>query len=81
MEEKEHDCESGLHTAQAFGFKQMLYEPFFGGGFITATAPFIVIGMGVWYSILFAALIMIGFFALSWINGWVNLKPVRKVSD
>ncbi len=75
------DPEYKTDTAQAFGFKQMLYEPFFGGGFITATAPFIVIGMGVWYSILFAALIMIGFFALSWINGWVNMKPVREVSE
>jgi ESS family glutamate:Na+ symporter len=74
------DPEYKTDTAQAFGFKQMLYEPFFGGGFITATAPFIVIGMGVWYSILFAALIMVGFFGLSWINGWVNMKPVRKVS-
>jgi glutamate:Na+ symporter, ESS family len=75
------DPEYKTDTAQAFGFKQMLYEPFFGGGFITATAPFIVIGMGVWYSILFAGLIMIGFFALSWLNGWVNMTPVRKVSE
>ncbi|MBE0673995.1 MAG: sodium:glutamate symporter [Bacteroidales bacterium] len=72
------DPEYKTDTAQAFGFKQMLYEPFFGGGFITATAPFIVIGMGVWNSIIFAALLMIGFFLLSWVNGWVNLKPVRK---
>ena len=75
------DPEYKTDTAQAFGFKQMLYEPFFGGGFITATAPFIVIGMGIWYSILFAALIMIGFFTLSWMNGWVNMKPVKRVSD
>src|SRR4030042_601259 len=26
-------------TAKAFGFKQMIYEPFLGGGFITAFAP------------------------------------------
>lgn len=72
------DPEYKTDTAQAFGFKQMLYEPFFGGGFITATAPFIVIGMGVWYSILFAALIMVGFFILSWFNGWVRFNPVKQ---
>jgi len=71
------DPEYKTDTAQAFGFKQMLYEPFFGGGFITATAPFIVIGLGIWYSIIFAALIMTGFFALSWFNGWVNINPHR----
>lgn len=68
------DPEYRTDTAQAFGFKQMLYEPFFGGGFITATAPFIVISMGIWWSVAFAFLIMISFFALSWMNGWVRLK-------
>jgi ESS family glutamate:Na+ symporter len=64
-------------TAQAFGFKQMLYEPFFGGGFITATAPFIIISMGIWWSIAFAAIVMVAFFFLSWLNGWVKLNPSR----
>jgi len=68
-------------TAQAFGFKQMLYEPFFGGGFITATAPFIILSMGVWWSILLAALVMISFFLLSWANGWVNLRPTLKANS
>ena len=74
------DPEYKTDTAQAFGFKQMLYEPFFGGGFITATAPFIVISLGIWYSILFAGLIMLAFFTLSWLNGWVNWNPVRKAN-
>jgi glutamate:Na+ symporter, ESS family len=71
------DPEYKTDTAQAFGFKQMLYEPFFGGGFITATAPFIVLNMGVWTSIIFAGVIMIFFFLLSWLNGWVRFNPVR----
>lgn len=71
------DPEYKTDTAQAFGFKQMLYEPFFGGGFITATAPFIVLNMGVWWSIIFAGVIMIFFFTLSWLNGWVRFNPVR----
>lgn len=71
------DPEYKTDTAQAFGFKQMLYEPFFGGGFITATAPFIIMGMGIWYSILFSAIIMLIFFVLSWLNGWITWKPVK----
>ncbi|MCK7521592.1 MAG: hypothetical protein MZV64_29880 [Ignavibacteriales bacterium] len=67
-------------TAQAFGFKQMLYEPFFGGGFITATAPFLIIGMGVWWTIAFAAMLMIAFFLLSMANGWVRFNPSLKAT-
>ncbi len=65
-------------TAQAFGFKQMLYEPFLGGGFITATAPFIVASLGIWYSIYAAAGIMLLFIIISWLNGWASLKATSK---
>ena len=61
-------------TAQAFGFKQIIYEPFLGGGFITATIPFIVFGKGIWWSIIVAAALMIFFVVLSALNGWVNIK-------
>ncbi len=66
-------------TAQAFGFKQMLYEPFFGGGFITATAPFIVIGLGVWWSIWASAAIMLVFGLISFFSGWTRRNPGKKV--
>lgn len=64
-------------TAQAFGFKQMLYEPFLGGGFITATAPFLIIGMGLWWSALISGLIMVAVLLISYLNGWLklNYKP------
>ncbi|TVR74395.1 MAG: sodium:glutamate symporter [Marinilabiliales bacterium] len=65
-------------TAQAFGFKQMLYEPFLGGGLITATAPFIVMNLGVWWSMLTAAIIMIVFMFISYLNGWTTMRPVKK---
>ncbi len=65
-------------TAQAFGFKQMLYEPFLGGGFITATAPFIVIGLGIWWSIAAALAIMVVFGLISWFNGWARITPTGK---
>jgi glutamate:Na+ symporter, ESS family len=64
-------------TAQAFGFKQMLYEPFLGGGLITATAPFIVINMGVWWTMGMAGSIMLVFMIISWLNGWTRLNPVK----
>ncbi len=66
-------------TAQAFGFKQMLYEPFLGGGLITATAPFIVINLGIWWSIGAAAVIIVIFMLVSWLNGWTQMNPVRRM--
>lgn len=65
-------------TAQAFGFKQMLYEPFLGGGFITATAPFILIGLGIWWSIAAAAVIVLAFGLISFLNGWTTRNPRKK---
>lgn len=65
-------------TATAFGLKQMVYEPFLGGGLITAMAPFFIGSLGVWASIALSALIMGVFIALAWFNGWVNLNPERK---
>ncbi len=67
-------------TAQAFGFKQMLYEPFFGGGFITATAPFILIGLGIWWSIWASAGIILLFLIISWLSGWTRKQPQKKVT-
>lgn len=62
-------------TAKAFGFKQMIYEPFLGGGFITAFAPMLVTKLGVWQSIGIAFLFMLFFFLISYFSGWVNFKP------
>ncbi len=67
-------------TATGFGLKQMIYEPFLGGGFITAMAPFLVISLGTWNSILISALIMGIFFLLAFLNGWVRLKP-NKITE
>ncbi len=65
-------------TAQAFGFKQMLYEPFLGGGLITATAPFILMRFGLWWSMAGAAGIILFFILLSYLNGWTGKDPVKK---
>ena len=62
-------------TAKAFGFKQMIYEPFLGGGFITAFAPMLISNLGVWLSIGISFAFMALFFLISYLNGWVSLKP------
>ncbi len=63
-------------TAKAFGFKQMIYEPFLGGGFVTAFAPMLITRLGVWKSLGAAFLIMLVFFLISLLNRWINFKPV-----
>ncbi len=65
-------------TAEAFGFKQMAYEPFLGGGLITATAPFIVVQMGAWNSLAMAAAGMALFVMIAVLNGWVRLRPGKR---
>jgi len=68
-------------TAKAFGFKQMIYEPFLGGGFITAFAPMLITNLGLWQSIAISFLIMAIFFLISFFNGWVNFKPELRFKD
>ena len=75
-------------TATAFGFKQMIYEPFLGGGLITATAPIMIAWLvgkygigGSWIFIGACFAIMLIFFGISWLNGWVSMKPQMKFVD
>ena len=65
-------------TAQAFGFKQMVYEPFLGGGLITAIFPFILIQFGLWQSLLGVVLFMLIFFIIAYFNGFLNMNPNKK---
>jgi len=62
-------------TAQAFGFKQMIYEPFLGGGLVTATAPFLVIHFGPWRCLALCLAGMALFWLISVLNGWFRLRP------
>jgi ESS family glutamate:Na+ symporter len=65
-------------TATAFGFKQMIYEPFLGGGLITAMGPFIIVGLGAWGAIGIAAGIMVVFVVVSALSGWTRVHPTLK---
>jgi ESS family glutamate:Na+ symporter len=68
-------------TAKAFGFKQMIYEPFLGGGFITAFAPLLILSLGVWQSIGLSLAFIVIFFLISFFNGWVNFRPDKKAKE
>lgn len=57
-------------TATAFGFKQMIYEPFLGGGLITALAPFLILQLGIVPSLLVACGFMLLFWIVARFNGW-----------
>ena len=68
-------------AATAFGFKQMVYEPFLGGGLITAMAPFLIIGLGKWGSIGAVAGVMAIFVVIAVLSKWVTLRPKLKFQD
>ncbi len=67
-------------TADAFGFKQMVYEPFLGGGLITAMAPALIIAFGIWPTVLICGAIMIVCVIIAALNGWINLHPNRQAT-
>jgi len=59
-------------AAESFGFKQILYEPMLGGGFITAAAPIIIFTYGVLplFLIGLASILVAMFVAL--FSGWMH---------
>ncbi len=67
-------------TAESFGLKQMVYEPFLGGGFITAMAPLFIIRYGIWPGIVISLVVMIIFLGISVGAGWTNLRT-RQIKD
>ncbi len=75
------DPEYKTGTATAFGFKQMVYEPFMGGGLITALSPFLIVQLGIWPAIATSAGIMVLFFFIAWQSGWVRWRPRRVASE
>lgn len=61
-------------TASAFGFKQMVYEPFLGGGLITALAPILIVQLGAVQAMFIALGGMGFFFVIALLNGWWRRK-------
>lgn len=59
-------------AAKSFGFKQILYEPMLGGGFITAAAPILIASYGLLpsFTIGLASILVAMFIAL--FSGWLH---------
>lgn len=59
-------------AAKSFGFKQILYEPMMGGGFITAASPILISTFGVLPSFTVGlASILVAFF-VAFFSGWLH---------
>ena len=59
-------------AAKAFGFKQIIYEPMLGGGFITAAAPILIATYGVDESLLVGAASIVLMLGIAWASGWLR---------
>ena len=59
-------------AAKSFGFKQILYEPMLGGGFITAAAPLLIVHYGAGLSLLVAGLTMVAALVIAYFSGWLR---------
>lgn len=59
-------------AAKSFGFKQILYEPMLGGGFITAAAPILISTYGILpsFTVGLASILLAFFVAL--FSGWLH---------
>ncbi len=63
-------------AAKSFGFKQMIYEPMLGGGFITASAPLLIASYGIGPTYLGAIGSIALFLGIAWASGWLH-RPRR----
>lgn len=72
------DPEGKSPCFEAFGFKQLVFEPFFGGGIITAMVAPLIFSVGPWpvlivMSIIFIAAVLSGLFYWGKSGrGWIN---------
>ncbi len=66
------DPQFETEAAESFGFKQILYEPMMGGGFITASAPLLIVTFGVGPSYLVGAASVAVALAVAWFSGWIG---------
>jgi ESS family glutamate:Na+ symporter len=59
-------------AAKSFGFKQILYEPLLGGGFITAAAPILIVNYGILPVYLVGAGTVVAALAIAFFSGWLH---------
>ncbi len=66
-------------AAKAFGFKQIVYEPFMGGGFITAAAPLLIFHYGAGRALIVGAASMLVVLGIAYGSGWLRAtRPSKK---
>ncbi len=59
-------------AAKAFGFKQIIYEPMLGGGFVTAASPILIVTYGVGPFLLMAGGSIAVMLGIAWASGWLR---------
>jgi ESS family glutamate:Na+ symporter len=64
-------------AAKSFGFKQIIYEPMMGGGFITASAPILITSFGTSTSYVVGFLSILVALIVAYFSGWMH-KPVKE---
>ena len=63
-------------SLEAFGFKQIAYEPFFGGGFVTAMTPLLVLVLGLpKFAVMMLVIAIIFGFLLPMSMKWIHKHP------
>ena len=63
-------------AAKSFGFKQILYEPMLGGGFITAAAPILIFNFGVLKTYALGLFTILIALLVALFSGWLH-KPKK----
>ncbi len=66
------DPEFKTPAAESFGFKQIIYEPMLGGGFITASAPILLFNFGTTVPLLVGAGSILLFLGIAALSGWIH---------
>ncbi|MGB8952531.1 MAG: sodium/glutamate symporter [Candidatus Aminicenantales bacterium] len=59
-------------AARSFGFKQIIYEPLLGGGFITAAAPILISSFGVVLPYFVGLVSIVAVLAVAYFSGWLH---------
>jgi ESS family glutamate:Na+ symporter len=66
------DPQFETEAAESFGFKQIIYEPLMGGGFVTASAPLLIanLGVGTTYFVGLGTIILA--LGIAYFSGWLH---------
>ena len=71
------DPQFETEAAESFGFKQIVYEPLMGGGFITASAPILIVSFGVATTFIVGLASIVVALAIAYFSGWIRFSRDR----